>query len=542
MVDPNWEGQLDIPGWNDVIHFYPRVTIGDEEYKLHRQRLKDKQPSNLNELQLLELQRRRESFLRFHRSPTPDIVKSLSSIMTTLDDVEDALITFSVAGKLLIKLFPRLFSRFIPLVGWSLLASDIINLFQIMSWLPFNPMSGKRTFERITDRNPLGRKAKLARLSRIKRVSPTFGEILEIAQTTDNLFGVGLCLGSILGFIQDAFFLGIKKAYGPAPRMLQSYPKWLALGALKYNTLTFLVDRELTDEEEARHMATLVMCLKYTAGDVTAIDWHPMIDQIKDIKIKAPLPGDPVTQWILKDENIDIEKYRRWPIQGTPFEASLNQLSLYAWEKLTEKLKKWWSPHSHTYLGYIVSSCLHNILYDTLLLFEGHDEYSHVFYEREARRYEMTITTSLGGKSLSNPSFDFTETEVTGTNKDILQLTPSPETRIAMVMLENEILPSPGDEGEKMSYFFSRAVSQGMGRYKEPDAKELSNLYKTIFGHGGRQFPVFPWIAGEGYITDYLKFSKAFREHIGPRFKALWPNFELFPQEARDYYIQYGQL
>jgi len=79
----------------------------------------------------LDLKRRRfESVLA---SPQPGWLQKIGSVMTWLDDCEDTLSTGVLLGRFALRLMPRIGARFVPILGWALLATDIIELGS-MAW------------------------------------------------------------------------------------------------------------------------------------------------------------------------------------------------------------------------------------------------------------------------------------------------------------------------------------------------------------------------------------------------------------------------
>ncbi len=194
---------VNIPGFSDVIHIIPKARISAEERAAHLWATKRGLPSPLTQEQLDSMAYKKFRFLKALSSATPTWMKNAGAVMTVLDNVEDGLVTVSVLGKLAAKIAPRLLGKMIPGVGWVLLGSDILNAVNLVSWVSFAAKGGKRKIEGLAERNPFHAKAAANRAFKIKRAVPTVGEVLEILQTTDQLFGVGLCLGGLMGMVTD---------------------------------------------------------------------------------------------------------------------------------------------------------------------------------------------------------------------------------------------------------------------------------------------------------------------------------------------------
>ena len=197
--------EINIPGFEDIIHIGTMAKISDREMAAHRAAQKMKLPSPLTAPQLRTLAVKKARFLRALKSPTPSWVNNIASVACALDNIEDGLVTLSVFGRLGSYVTKKLWQREIPGVGWVMLGADILNFFNMISWATFAASGGKRKLEDLAERNPFHKKAKARRAMKLKRTWPAFGEALEIAQTCDQLFGYGLCLGGLVGMATDIF-------------------------------------------------------------------------------------------------------------------------------------------------------------------------------------------------------------------------------------------------------------------------------------------------------------------------------------------------
>lgn len=195
---------INIPGFSDIIHIIPKATISAEERAAHLWANKRGLPSPLTPSQLETMQYKKFRFLKALASATPTWAKNIGAVSTVLDNVEDGLVTIAVLGRIAAKIAPRLFERLVPGLGWVLMGSDILNAANLVSYISMASMGKKRIVEGLAEKNPFHAKAAANRAMKLKRTMPTFGEFLEIAQTTDQLFGVGLCLGGLMGVVQDA--------------------------------------------------------------------------------------------------------------------------------------------------------------------------------------------------------------------------------------------------------------------------------------------------------------------------------------------------
>jgi len=197
---PQYEVRL--PGWDDIIHLVPTSALSETERRA-------RQIAQITSLS---------------KSPSPDIIRHLSELGTQIDNVQDALVTLSVLGRVANKVV----GRAIPGVGAIATAADALNVMNV--FYPRLPsVSGIPVLSHITvggkrlrrwpasaeQKRKMGQLAGLAtnlyqqRLKdslRTGKIGFGWGEALQILQTSDELTGVGLSLGPIFGAGLDTVF------------------------------------------------------------------------------------------------------------------------------------------------------------------------------------------------------------------------------------------------------------------------------------------------------------------------------------------------
>lgn len=135
-------------------------------------------------------------------SPIPEPLRWLPQLINWLDDAQDQLI---VGLTLAIPLLRRLPSRFIPYLGWVLLANDALNLLTATASAPLVPRQKKIGFLKFTKRAAAGHGAHVAAAEtfllpgRAKFIPFT----LQAGQVLYSYTGWGLKLGTIMGTISD---------------------------------------------------------------------------------------------------------------------------------------------------------------------------------------------------------------------------------------------------------------------------------------------------------------------------------------------------
>jgi len=221
---------VNIPGFSDVIHLIPKAAISAEERAAHLWATKRGLPSPLTPAQIQTLQYKKFRFIKALASATPAWMKTYGAVATVLDNVEDALVTVTVFGRIAAKLAPRLLGRLVPGLGWVLLGADILNAVNLISWGTAMTRGCKQLHGQWQEKNPFHAKAAARRTLKLNRAIPSFGEILEVLQTTDQLFGFGLCLGGFMGIVTDT----ASKIMTYSAQ--EEYKKWPKVGNANYLT------------------------------------------------------------------------------------------------------------------------------------------------------------------------------------------------------------------------------------------------------------------------------------------------------------------
>ncbi len=263
--------------------------------------------------------KKKERFLGMLASPTPDIVKNIGSIMTALDDAQDALTTIAVLGRILIRILPSLFSKMLlgP-VGWILTAATILDFGMVATKLIRPSMSGKRALNLLEANNPLSNKGKARITRRVLTAMPSTSDIIQVLQTTGSVFGYGLMLGPIIGLAEDLLAGFVRRAMGqevhfdiPEGALLNWMGETLnAIGAVGYA----LSNPFQTDEP----MLTELIITAYLAHQVAAPilkQWHPIdnVPNLEELHFMAPIPKDILTIEIIEEHGLDVLSTCGWP-------------------------------------------------------------------------------------------------------------------------------------------------------------------------------------------------------------------------------------
>jgi hypothetical protein len=175
-------------------------------------------------LESTELKQQRIQRMRNARTPIPPSIQWIPSAINFLDDAQDTLITLLLAGKLT-GLLAKIPARFIPALGWVLLANDILNLGTSILGAATTGRFPKRDLLQGTKNFTSGRAGRVTAAHQfLKKRFPWLPFILQGGQVLHAWTGYGLQLGTIMGAVSDTMW-GMYQAYhGKGARIIAPPP------------------------------------------------------------------------------------------------------------------------------------------------------------------------------------------------------------------------------------------------------------------------------------------------------------------------------
>lgn len=301
-------------------------------------------PARYNEItQIVERKRRR--YRRMLASPTPTWMTNIASVMTWFDDVNDILGTAGVIFRTAAWLVPRFAKRFfLGPAGWLFLAADIfgilLNLTGSIMSAPLHCLNFKKHIEGVRGANPFSTESRQRRARKLKRFRPSWGELVEGLQVTDQVFGRGLCLGPILGAVYDIAFGTYRAVKGQRVSIRTLHPRLSDYETLAYKSTRELAalglaEDELTEEDHFRVIMSAY--LSQCAIRATILEWNPLdqIEGLEYMEIQADGPKHPTTIHVLEEFGIHPGEKIGWPFLDKEY-ASYDEL----WDTYREPLEK----------------------------------------------------------------------------------------------------------------------------------------------------------------------------------------------------------
>jgi len=353
---------ITIPGLSDIIKIRteePMTAL--EHYYWKRKEWDYFSPKRLDECRK-QKQKRKERYLQMLASPTPAVFQNAGSIMTAIDDAQDAISTLAALGRMAKYVAPKVLGRLLTgPTGALLLTSDLLNLVQSSAMYCMAPMYGKKGGEELARGSPKNMKTKLKDRFRSKGRLPTKSDWIQGLQTTDQVFGFGISLGPIVGLAQDIVFGTVRTAFKKPPKIKLPVPDlahWYkaAQRVLKSAGVMFGFPH-MTDDEDVLQWITAVELAFQHLFEITQ-EWHPldMIEDVQGLEVQAPTPWHTLTQEVLTEGPVPWASVIGWPGTNTLW-ANVIELADRCHPVAADNLNRFQERNKHSWTGYVGGLC-----------------------------------------------------------------------------------------------------------------------------------------------------------------------------------------
>lgn len=433
---------ISIPGWDDVVHVAPRYPLAPEERRAiavaRRQGVEPAVPPRA----VAEYDRRQGVRARIRSSAQPEYSNAFGQVLTALDNVGDFLTTVAVAGRIALWPVARLAGRGVPGLGWLLLARDLLNL---AAWIGALAMPAYAAICRMSlealaagvpavlfgralqgkiwqqaDLNPFSRVSRAARRARTFRLLPRVGEALEIFQTTDQLWGIGVSFGAVVGAIMSGAY-GVVRAVkgepvtvqiGGASRAVAELHRsgmWeYSLADLEQRALAARVLQSLPliwldpdSHEETDLVGALVAAhaaLDLVGQDLRGRPWQEDIAIAMSERFAPLVPHDDGERVQAALDELPVDSFARWPLPGAGDTATGEQLVLDVWPRLAVSLRAWLEPRRDTVAAMLVGALVQNYVDRLFFLLEEDPDFFRVALTPE---YNALATLAENNRALN---------------------------------------------------------------------------------------------------------------------------------------------
>ena len=370
---------MHIPGFSDIFKIGLDYKPTEREVELYRKKDIDALGFDKYDQIARIMKKKKESFLRMMSSPNPTWLNNIGTTMTFLDDINDAAGTLSVVARTAAHLLPKAFARyFMGPAGWALTIADAVNVAMVIARSPLDRLSRKNTLHKGYSMNPFCKQARVQRSLRLKKIKPSKGELIELFQTTNSMFGIGLSLGPLVGAFLESFTGPIRVLQGkkvtvkwPVPDF--SYFERVAMTSITAADALSFGDDELSEEDHTKiylvaEMATHVLQPIFE-------QYHPLdkIDGLENIILTPPKVTDPLTKLLFAKEGIDPDAYIGHP--GTEdTDGSVNELMDTSAAGRQTGLRNYAYRGKDKLMGILGMMAANNFTENSLALYEGSDQ------------------------------------------------------------------------------------------------------------------------------------------------------------------------
>lgn len=377
---------IDIPGFSDIIHLHKyREVTAAEQKEWRKTGHGDLSPERIVELTYVKKQNK-EKFLSMLASPTPDVFMNHASMMTSIDDSQDALATLVMIGKVAAKSLPRSIAGVLEgPVGWMLLGSDMLNLV-METQRPYRiPRANKRVKDSCTELNPFSKKARAARALKIKRGLPTKGDIIQALQTTDQVFGYGVSLGALMNLPISIIAGNVRRfIYGERVSVKYPVPDISFWGKLceKFMTNTAILWGLPMSTDDVDITAQLIGYNCAHQIRRTERVWNPLdhIPDIHTLEIKAPSPTNQMTLEMYEEEGLDPEDFVGWPGLNKKW-ATIEEIHTAIYPTAVDNFRRYCHRNKSNFMGMIGAQ---NAVEGSLYMLENIEGRGSVIYDYTA--------------------------------------------------------------------------------------------------------------------------------------------------------------
>jgi len=378
---------ITIPFFEDIFHFRLEKRPTKEEIILWAKGdVAALGPERFEEIEAMAAKRKRR-LERMLASPAPTWATNLATVINALDDMEDALTSLAVVGRIIVKFLPPILKKLLSgPISLFLHVSDVINLVNSLLCFRMPVSSSKKMIEDFTSLNPFSRKAAAKRAKKMKRLFPSVGEWLEIFQTTDSLYRRGVSLGPIMGLLWDVAFGTYRKLAGERVEIRRAPPPLLTHEYQALRTMRILAPlwsggQVFTDEDH--FLSIIAGNFSMQVVNTLMQEWNPLdeIDGIENMLICAPKVENPLTRKVLEDMGYDPDTLVGWPHLDKEC-ATLQELMDVYGPINSDTFGDFMARQQHTPMGHVAGNLAHQWAESMLANLEGPEQVRSEFHPK----------------------------------------------------------------------------------------------------------------------------------------------------------------
>ena len=375
---------MTVPGLTDIIKIGFDKPMTEGEVKAWKRKdWKYFTPERYDDIKKVK-KRKKDKFTAMLASPTPHIVNNAGSIMTSIDNAQDCLGTLAFIGMLAIKAAPRILGGCLAgPVGWTMAAADMLNEMQRLGYKRLPGYASKRAQWQAEHASTKSKKARVLKAAKTMKWMPGQGRIIEAAQVMDNVFGIGLCLGPIVGFAIEAVTGPMRRITGAKVNVkmpwleIEPWTGWAQKNL--FSDPVYFGSGLQTDDEEVMQM----MMASYLARqeiNVGMEGWNALdnVENINEIEKLAPYPTNVLTLEVIDESGVNLDDYIGWPHSSKPW-ALLTDVVNELDQPCQQFQKDYIELHKKDWWSYAFGALSNEATFQTFAIAEGEENVTYDF-------------------------------------------------------------------------------------------------------------------------------------------------------------------
>lgn len=370
---------ITFPGLYDIIKVPIEIPLTkQEEYDWSRGFYGEFSEIRLYEIQQMK-KKRKDKFLAMLASPTPEVITNAGTFMTSIDNAQDCLFTIATTGIIGMRFAPPSIAAIIGIgTGAILTASNALNIIQSVGKRKLPGKLAKREWQKKTGIDPWSKKGRIKYAQHLVKTFPKKAALIQALQTTEEIFGVGLSLGAIVGLFTDTISGPIRRIYGDRVTVKLPIPTYseFCKAAQYYGRKTaayFYPGVQTSDEEVLTIMMAHWLSQVTLFSETKGLSGWKNFENIDDIELQMPLPTNPLTLEVMAEEGIKPEEVCNWPHSGKRWSAATEIVEEYD-KPCQDYFLEYMGMHDKDWIGYIFKTLACDATFYTMGTAESEDQ------------------------------------------------------------------------------------------------------------------------------------------------------------------------
>jgi len=370
---------ITFPGLYDIIKIPIENPLTEQEkYDWSRGFYGEFSESRLYEIKKMK-KKRRDKFLAMLGSPTPEVVSNVGAFMTSIDNAQDCLFTIGALGVLGMRFSPPPIASAIALpTGAVMTAANALNVIQSLGRKGLPGIEAKRAWQKKTGIDPWSKKGRIKYAEALVKQFPKKAIAVQALQVTNDVFGVGLSLGALVGLFTDTISGPVRRIYGDRVSVKLPIPTYSefceAAQHAGRTTFAYFHPGVQTKDEE---VLTMMLAHWYSQmalfSDTRDKPGWDNFNNKDDLELQMPKPTNILTLEVIKEAGINVDDVCNWPHNSKPW-APLTEL-VDEYEKPCQSyFDQYMGMHDKDWIGYIFKTLACDAHFYTLAAAEGEEQ------------------------------------------------------------------------------------------------------------------------------------------------------------------------